>query len=61
MRDGGRVDESTKWLSGVVYRLNRIGPITEPWGTPHEREDEGERCGGMETADVRDDKHEVNH
>ena len=40
-------------LSGVVYRLNRMGPRTEPWGTPHVREDERERCGGMETADVR--------
>ena len=27
--------------SGVVYRLNRIGPRTEPWGKPHVREDEG--------------------
>ena len=41
-------------LSEVVYRLNRIGPRTEPWGTPHVREDEEERCGEMETADVRD-------
>ena len=48
-------------LSGVVYRLNRIGPRTEPCGTRHVREDEGERCGGMKTADVRDDKYEVNH
>ena len=30
-------------LSGVVYRLNKIGPRTEPWGTPHVREDERER------------------
>ena len=44
-------------LSGVVYRLNRIGPRIEPWETPHVREDEGKRCGGMETADVRDDKY----
>ena len=48
-------------LSGVVYRLNRIGPKTETWGTPYVREDEGERCDGMETADVQDDKCEVNH
>ena len=50
-----------KVLSGVVYRLNRIGPRTEPWGKPYVRQDEGERCSGMETADVRDDKYEVNH
>ena len=48
-------------LSGAVYRLNRIWPRTEPWGTPHVREDEGEWCDGMEMADVPDDKYEVNH
>ena len=48
-------------LSGVVYRLNRKWPRMEPWGTPPVREDEGDRCSGMETADVRDDKYEVNH
>ena len=55
------VKELMRVLSKVVYRLNRIEPRTEPWGTPHVREDEGERCGGMETADVRDDKYEVIH
>ena len=55
------VKELMRVLSGVVYILNRIGPRTEPWGTPHVREDEGARCGEMETADVRDDKYEVNH
>ena len=29
-------------VSGVVHRLNRILPRTEPFGTPHVREDEGE-------------------
>ena len=53
------VNEMMRVLSGVVYRLNRIGPRTEPWGTPHVREDEGERCGGMKTADVRDDKRTI--
>ena len=48
-------------LSGVVYRLNRIEPRTEPWVTPHVREDEGERCGGMELAEVQDDIYEVIH
>ena len=55
------VKELMRVLSGVVYTLNRIGPRTEPWRTPHVREDEGDRCGGMETADVRDDKYKVNH
>ena len=55
------VEEMMRVLSGVVYRLNRIGPRTEPWGTPHVRVDKGERCCGMKTADVRDDKYEVNH
>ena len=55
------MEELMRVLSEVVYRLNRIGLRTEPWGTPHVREDEEERCGWMETADVRDDKYEVNH
>ena len=55
------VEELIRVLSGVVYRLNRIGPRTEPWVIPHVREGEGERCSGMETADVRDNKYEVNH
>ena len=58
MRDG---EELMRVLSGVVYRFNRIGSRTELGGTPHVREDEGERCGGMDTADVGDDKYEVNH
>ena len=55
------MEELMRVLSRVEYRLNRIGSRTEPWGTPHVREDEGERCGGIETADVRDYKYEVNH
>ena len=54
-------EELMRLLSGVVYRLNRIRPRTEPWRTPHVREDEGERCGGMKMADVRDDRYDVNH
>ena len=42
-------------LRGVVYRLKRMGPMT--WGTPQVRGDEG----GITTADVRDEKSEVNH
>ena len=55
------VKELMRVLSGVVYRLYRIRPRIEHWGTPHVREDEGARCGGMETADMGDDKYEVNH
>ena len=44
-----------------MYRLNRIWPRTDPWWIPHIREDEGGMYGGMKTADVRDDKYEVNH
>ena len=25
-------------LRGIIYMLKRIGPRTEPWGTPQERE-----------------------
>ena len=45
------VEELMRVLSGVVYRLNRIGPRMEPWRTPHVREDEGDMCGGMEVVD----------
>ena len=30
----GVLREEIKELSGVVYIMNRIGPRTEPWGTP---------------------------
>ena len=29
-------------LSGVVYMIKRMGPRTEPWGTPQERGSEEE-------------------
>ena len=41
--------------------MKRTGPKTEPWGTPQVREDEEEMCGGIATADVRVERHEVNH
>ena len=41
--------------------MNRIGPRTEPCGTPQVRGDEGELCGGIPTVDVRDERYEVNH
>ena len=58
MRDGGRADESTK--CGCVY-IEQNRDENGALGKQHVREDEGERCGGMETADVRDVKCEVNH
>ena len=48
-------------LRGVVYRLKGTGPRTEPCGTPQVRGDEGERCGGIHTVDVQDERYEVNH
>ena len=30
-----------RWLNGVVYRMKRSGPKTEPWGTP---QDSGRGC-----------------
>ena len=41
--------------------MKRTGPRTEPSGTPQARWDEGELCGGIPTADVRDERYEVNH
>ena len=58
MRYGGRADESTKW--GCVY-IEQNRAENGALGTPYVREDEGERCCGMESSDVRDDKYEVNH
>ena len=55
------MEELIRVLSGVVYRLNIIGPRTKPWGAPHVREDGGKRCVRIETTDVQDDKYEVNH
>ena len=43
-------------LRGMVYRLKRIWPRTEPCGTLQVRDSEEERCGTMETVDVRDDR-----
>ena len=45
----------------MVLRLKRTGPRTEPCGTPQIRGDEGKRCGGIPTVDVRDARYEVNH
>ena len=43
-------------LRGVVNILKRIGLKTEPCGTLQVRSSEGERCGGMETAEMQDDR-----
>ena len=48
-------------LKGVVQRLKRTGPRTEPCGTPHVRGDEGEMFVGIPTVDVRDERYEVKH
>ena len=48
-------------LRGVVSRLKRTGPRTEPWGTSQVRGNEGDMGGGIATADVRDERYEVNH
>ena len=43
-------------LRGIVLRLKRMDSRIEPCGTPKVRGDEGERCGGMTTADMSEDK-----
>ena len=48
-------------LRGVIYKLKRTEPRTEPWGTLQVRCDEEELCGGIPTVDVRDERYEVNH
>ena len=45
-----------RMLRGVVYRLKRIGPRTEPCLTSQVRGSERKRLSRMETADVRDDR-----
>ena len=35
---------------GVVYRVKRSGPSTEPWGTPQERVENAEMESLIETA-----------
>ena len=41
--------------------MKRTGPRTGPCGTPLVRGAEGELCGGISTADVQDERYEVNH
>ena len=48
-------------LRGVIERLKRTDPRTEPSGTPQVRGDEGKLCGGIPTVDVRDERYDVNH
>ena len=43
-------------LRGVVYRLKRMGPRTDPCGTPQVVVDEEEILGWMATTEVRDDR-----
>ena len=55
------VEKLVRELRGVVHILKRVGPRTEPWGTPQVRWDEGEIWGRIAIADVRDVKYEVNN
>ena len=48
-------------LKEVVYILKRIGPKTEPCGTPQVRGSEGERIGRMKQLICGNDRYEVNH
>ena len=41
--------------------MKRTGPRMKPWGTLHVRGDQGEMFKGMATADVRDERYEVDH
>ena len=57
--EGWKIEEALmRELRGVVQRLKRTGPTTEPWGTLKVRYD-GEMCGGIATADERDERYEV--
>ena len=58
MRDRRSTDERAK--RGDI-RLKRTGQRTELCGTPQVRGDEAALCGGISTADVRDERYEVNH
>ena len=58
MRDRRNTDERAQ-MSDI--KIERTWPRTEPCGTPHVREDEGELCRGIPTVDVGDDIYEVNH
>ena len=48
-------------LREVVYILKRIGPKTEPCGTPQLRGSEEERLGGMKQLICGNDRYEVIH
>ena len=48
-------------LRGVVQRLKKTVPRTEPCGTPQVRGDEGEMFVGIPAVDVRDESYEVKH
>src|SRR5208282_2038694 len=47
-------------LSGVEYMMKRMGPRTEPWGTPQERGSEEERLSRQETEKNLQDRYDWN-
>ena len=48
-------------LRGVVYILKRIGPSSEPWGTPQERGKGGDAKPETRREKERDVKYVLNH
>ena len=48
--------EPIRVLRGEVYRLKRIGPSTDPCGTPHERLRLGERLPLTNTEKERGER-----
>lgn len=52
-------NELIRWLRGVVYRMKRRGPRTEPCGTPQARLVGMEDSPEARTEKKRDDKYEL--
>ena len=49
----------SKWDKGVVHRLKRRGPRTEPWGTPVRRWEQGEELEPIRTDWERLESYEL--
>ena len=54
--DHNHVVDLINELRGVVYMLKRIGPRTEPWGTPHDRGTEDDVVPDAFTEKEREDR-----
>ena len=50
------MEERIRVLRGVVYKLNSMGPRTEPWGTPQERGKRDDLIFDALTEKVREDR-----